>query len=279
MNDIAKVDLDFLEPYMLAFSGPQIQFPVVHHFGPGVYIREVTLPKGAMAMGHKQRHKHLNVVLRGSVAIYDDGKAKVISGPLVFVGEPGRKIGVCIEECTWQNVYPNPDNCRDIEALEARWLDKSLTAIEYEKNYTYELSKFHDEDREDYEKLISEIGMTDEQIRTESFSEIDMVDMPEQYATRISVRNSAIEGRGLFLSSPAVSGEIIAPGRIGESRTIAGRYVNHSKAPNCEYKTIGDIIYLIAITDINGSLGGSAGSELTVDYRRALSVAKRMELQ
>lgn len=277
MNELVTVDIDAIEPLMLMNAGQQPPCPVVHHFGPGVYIREVTIPKGAMALGHKQRYEHLNVVLRGSVAIYDDGQAKVISGPLVFTGKPGRKIGVCIEDCVWQNVYPNPDNCRDIETLETRWLEKSEVALQYERLYSECLSELHGEDREDYQNLLNQIGLTDEQVRAESFNESDMVDLPNEYATRLSIRKSGIQGRGLFISAEAKPGELIAPGRIGNNRTIAGRYVNHSKNPNCEYKMIGDTIWLVAKKELAGCMGGSAGTELTVDYRQALQVAGRME--
>ena len=33
---------------------PQVDCPVVHRFGPGIYIREVTIPAGALSIGHYQ---------------------------------------------------------------------------------------------------------------------------------------------------------------------------------------------------------------------------------
>lgn len=274
---LAKIDPDILEPYLLGL--PQATCPVVHHFGPGVYIREVTIPKGAIAMGHKQRHEHLNIVLKGSVAIIgDDGQVKVISAPAIFVGQPGRKVGGCIEECVWQNVYPNPDNCRDIETLEARWLEKSEVALEYERLYVECLGKKHDADRSDYFAMLSELGITDEQVRMESEITSDIVDLPIEYATRVSIRDSGIQGKGLFLCSSAKAGETIVPARIESGRTIGGRYVNHSPTPNCRYEVFGNCIYLVAITDISGSFGGSAGTELTADYRQALRASGRMEI-
>lgn len=251
----------------------------MHHFGPGVYVREVTLPKGAIAMGHKQRNAHLNIVLKGSVAIIgDDGMVRVISAPAIFTGKPGRKVGACIEECVWQNIYANPDNCTDIETLEARHLDKTDISLAYDRHYLDVLAENHTADREDFVSFLDEIGMSEEQVKAESEIESDMVPMPAEYLTRLSVRNSPIAGRGLFLSSPASAGEIIAPARISGGRTIAGRYVNHAKQPNCEYRLAGDgTIYLVAIADIDGSIGGSAGCELTADYRQAAKVSGRIK--
>lgn len=276
-SEVANIDPDVLEPYLLTL--PQAPCPVVHHFGPGVYVREVTIPSGAIAMGHKQRAEHLNIVLKGSVAIIgDDGKVRTIKAPAMFVGGPGRKVGACIEECVWQNIYANPDNCRDIETLEARHLDKTDIAVEYERLFLEVRRRDHEEDRADFAAMLQEYGFSAEQVRAESEIQSDMVDLPSEYSAKLSIRKSGIEGKGLFLSSPANAGEIIAPARIGECRTIAGRYVNHAKAPNCEYRKMpsGDI-YLVALTDIHGALGGSAGCELTADYRQALKASGRME--
>ena len=59
--------VEALESHML--EHPQVDCPVVHHFGPGIYVREVHLPKGALALGHAQRYEHLNIMLQGKVAM------------------------------------------------------------------------------------------------------------------------------------------------------------------------------------------------------------------
>jgi SET domain-containing protein len=80
------------------------------------------------------------------------------------------------------------------------------------------------------------------------------------------------------MSVGACVGDVIAPARIADNRTVAGRYVNHSKSPNCEYVKWPDgDIYLVAKTNIQGAKGGEPGDELTVDYRQALNVAGRLE--
>ena len=64
MSNLIVADL---EKEMLGM--PQADCPVAHHFGPGIYIREVTLPAGIFAVGHTQRYEHLNIMLTGKVAI------------------------------------------------------------------------------------------------------------------------------------------------------------------------------------------------------------------
>jgi hypothetical protein len=270
-----RIDPNVIEAAML--SQPQAECPVVHHFGPGVYIREVTLKAGAYALGHFQRFERLDIVLRGKVAIICDDGVRVIEGPCMFVGQPGRKLGYCIEECVWQNVYPNPDNCRDIETLEARWAEKSAVAKLFDQLYLECLAEQHQGDRDDFAKMLDKDVVSAE--RTES--EIaNLTELPTEYASRLSVRNSPIEGRGLFLSSPAKEGEMIAPARIGEKQTIAGRYVNHAKNPNCAFrKDESGGVWLYALRDIAGCTAGHYGEELTVDYTQAAIISGRLEVK
>lgn len=266
-------DIESLESKLLSL--PQTECPVVHHFGPGIYVREVTLPAGAIAIGHHQKHQHLNIMLTGKVIIQDNsGGLKTLEAPLIFTGEPGRKVGYVVSTCTWQNIYPNPDNCRDIDELESRWLEKSQTWVDHnESQYKLE-SEARESDRQDFLEVIEAAGFTEPVVRAQSVDTSDQIPFPEGMQGKLTIRKSPIEGLGVFLSTGAVAGEILAPARLSGMRTPAGRYVNHSKTPNAEYITNdrGDI-YLMATKSIAGCTGGNQGEEVVVDYRQALSLS------
>lgn len=266
-------DLEILESHMLDL--PQVECPVVHHFGPGVYIREVTLPQGALAIGHAQRHKHLNIMLTGSVAMVgDDGQIKTLKAPMIFVGKPGRKFGYVVETCTWQNVYPNPDEERDVDVLEAKWLDKSQTWQTYNVAKQLSLINARQPDRDDFESLIAEAGFSAELVRQQSENQDDQIEMPEGFGAKITIRPSPIEGLGVFLSAPAEPDEVLAPARLLGYRTPVGRYTNHSINPNAKFVETDDgVIWLVATRRISGCAGGDQGEEVTVDYRQALSLS------
>ena len=84
VDDLTKAMLDL----------PQVECPVIHRFGPGLYIRELSAPAGAMLVGHRQRFDHMNVMLKGKVKVVnEDGTTDTLEAPLVFVGKPGRKVG------------------------------------------------------------------------------------------------------------------------------------------------------------------------------------------
>ena len=102
---------------------PQAECPVVHHFGPGLCVREVSMPAGTLAVGHKQKFEHMNVLLKGSVMIVnDDGTTKVLKAPLMFIGKPGQKVGYVLEDLVWQNIYAT--DLKDVDAIEAHFVEK-----------------------------------------------------------------------------------------------------------------------------------------------------------
>lgn len=275
MSDNFPIYVDSVEEALL--STPQVDCPVVHHFGPGIYIREVNLPAGALCVGHAQKHEHMNLMLKGAVAMLtDDGNVSVLRAPLMFVGKPGRKIGLILEDVVWQNIYATEE--RDVDTLERTLLDKSPAWEDHSRAALKLAAAMHQEDRDDYVALLAEVGVAPEVARAQSENEADQTAMPDGYGVKLTVRNSPIEGRGVFLSSPAASGEILAIARIDGKRTVAGRYTNHSKTPNAIFKASGDTIYLVAARPIAGCCGGDTGEEVTVDYRQAIALAKEIAI-
>lgn len=266
MSNLIVADL---EKEMLGM--PQADCPVAHHFGPGIYIREVTLPAGIFAVGHAQKYEHLNIMLTGKVAIVDDGAVRVLEAPMIFTGKPGRKVGYVLETCVWQNVYATEET--DIDALEAYYLDKSENWKAYDKEQSEIAHALNQHNRDDYAQVLKEFGFDAATARQQAEDESDQIDMPTAFKAVVQVRDSNIEGKGLFLSWHIAAGQIIAPARIEGKRTPAGRYVNHSVNPNCMYVADekGDI-YLMSLRDIEGCKGGGCGEELTVNYRQALTL-------
>ena len=85
----------------------------------------------------------------------------------------------------------------------------------------------------------------------------------------VVLADSPIQGKGMFATTSIKAGDEIAPARLNNKRTPAGRFTNHGAAPNCKMVTIenGDMM-LVAIKDIEGMAGGELGDELLVDYRQ-----------
>lgn len=260
-----------IEPLMLDM--PQVACPVTHHFGPGVCIREVTMPAGTMAIGHHQNFAHMNNFIKGKVLmLMDDGTTKEISAPMTFVGEPGRKIGYIIEDMVWQNIYPT--NETDVETIEKTYLTKStefLDSIEAKEKFK-QLEYIRDNN--DYKSLLTELDISEDIVKLQSENKDDQMPFPfGNYSIKVS--KSDIHGSGIFATAQIHENEIIAPARIGGMRTPAGRFTNHSPTPNAMMvKNDNGDIDLVAIKNIDGCRGGMNGEEVTVDYRQVLSINK-----
>ena len=253
----------------------QIDAPVLHFFGPGIYIRQVTMPAGSMVVGHHHRLQHLNIMVSGRLALLDDDKpARLLDAPQVFTSPPGRKVAIILKDTIWQNVIATDET--DLEKIDKMMFDKTaLWAANAEVLQQAEHIR-REPDRSDFAAFLSESDLDDQTVREMSERTDDMMPFPEHSAPKFTIRPSQIEGRGAFACSPCVTNEVIAPARIAGRRTPAGRFVNHSVDSNAFFSLIanGDI-FLIARRPIGGCVGSNNGEEITVDYRQALAVNLR----
>ncbi|MCX6845072.1 MAG: hypothetical protein NTU84_00645 [Verrucomicrobia bacterium] len=113
---------------------PQIEFPVTHRFAPGLYIREVFVPAGAVIVGHEHKAETLNILLQGAALVAHDGKVEELIAPLTFNSAPGvRKAAVVLEDMVWINVHPNPTNETDPAKLEDMFIVRSDGFLEAQR--------------------------------------------------------------------------------------------------------------------------------------------------
>lgn len=110
-------------------SMPQVDCNTKHHFGPGLYIREVTMPAGTVVIGKAHKAEHMCVMLQGKmVLIAEDGSRKEVKAPLTFVGTPGRKVAYIVEDTVFQNIFVTEET--DVEKLELMLVDNTQPLLE-----------------------------------------------------------------------------------------------------------------------------------------------------
>ena len=115
--------------YDTAVAQPQIQCEEKHHFGPNIYIKEVTMPAGALIIGKHHRMEHLcNMVSGRMYILQDDGSKKELVAPMTFMAKPGRKVAYIVETVVFQNIYSTSET--DIEKLENMCVDNSIPLLE-----------------------------------------------------------------------------------------------------------------------------------------------------
>lgn len=267
-KNVEKIELELLRE-------EQIECPVVHRFGPGVYIRELSVKAGTFMIGHHHKTDYTDIMLKGVVKVVkDNGSVETIRAPYMAVGNPGRKIGWVVEDMVWLNIFPTEE--RDVEKLEEMLLDKS-DGWKHNDAIRRDTGKImREEDRDDFKKMLAEIGVDESTVRTQSENKLDQIPMPYG-AWSFKIDKSPIEGQGVFATANIGDGESIGPARISGMRTPLGRFTNHSKNPNAVMieNSKGDV-YLFATGNISGSVGGYNGEEITIDYRQFLGQRRKL---
>jgi len=121
--------IENLEDIMLRM--PQVDVPLFHHFAPGVYIREVVMPKGTFVVGHCHKTEHFNLALSGKASVMMDGVVHHITAPALIKSGPGvRKIFYVHEELRWATVHPTEET--NVDKLEEQLVVPSKTFKEHE---------------------------------------------------------------------------------------------------------------------------------------------------
>jgi hypothetical protein len=105
-------------------QAPQVECKESHHFGPNIYIKEVTLPAGSVIVGKHHRHEHLCNMVSGRMIVVDsEGNRTELVAPMTFMAKAGRKIAYIIETVVFQNIYSTSET--DIQKLEDMIVDNS----------------------------------------------------------------------------------------------------------------------------------------------------------
>lgn len=88
-----------------------------HLFATGLYVREVTLPAGSTAIGHRHLQEHVCVISKGRVIVITEDGREEIAAPFTMIVPPGRKNCVhALEETVWTTVHAAES--RDVAELE-----------------------------------------------------------------------------------------------------------------------------------------------------------------
>lgn len=106
-----------LEATILAM--PQIEIPIEHYFVPGIYLRQMTMPAGAVITGKIHRTEHYCILAKGEATLVTESGRKNIQAPMVIHSLPGVKRAIhSHSEVVWINVHHNPTNERDLNRVD-----------------------------------------------------------------------------------------------------------------------------------------------------------------
>lgn len=114
-----------LEECMKGMTEHHIDIQTIHHFAPGVYMREVVIPAGATVTGKIHKTEHLNIVSQGDITVWTEDGMKRVQAGTVIKSKPGMKrVGYAHSETRWITVHPTTET--DLEKLEDMLIAKTF---------------------------------------------------------------------------------------------------------------------------------------------------------
>lgn len=110
-----------LQELMLSLN-EGLELPVRHHFAPGVYCRELTIPAGVVAVGKIHRTEHLTIISSGKVTIWTEEGMKTLEAPCMLHSMPGAKRAAYAHtEVVITTIHPTTET--DLAKLEAELIE------------------------------------------------------------------------------------------------------------------------------------------------------------
>jgi len=117
MTDVSRVcskneSIARLETAMMDL--PQVDCPVRHYFAPGLYAREITIPKNTVLTGAVHKTENLAVLSKGKLRLVTDDGTVEISAPHTVRVMPGQKnAAYALEDSVWTNFFPTTETDPD----------------------------------------------------------------------------------------------------------------------------------------------------------------------
>lgn len=126
-TDVANTNVSREEILSLEESLSKIQYatfgdnenmPLKHSFAPGMYVREIFIPKGSILTGKIHRHDHPNFLMSGEVIVLTEfGGREHLKAPLSMISKAGTKRAVlALEDTTWITVHATDET--DLKKIE-----------------------------------------------------------------------------------------------------------------------------------------------------------------
>lgn len=106
MNAIESRRVDVLQHVLGECK--QVECPIVNRFTPGLYSREILMPRGAFVVGRVHKTEHQFAVLAGLAYVWTPGEGVKLVGPgFCGVTKPGaRRIALVLEDFRWVTFHP-----------------------------------------------------------------------------------------------------------------------------------------------------------------------------
>lgn len=99
----------------------QQELPVRHFFSPGVYARELFIPKGVTLTGKIHKYPQLNIMSAGVLWVLVDEDVVRVEAPFTIVSPAGTKrVAYALEDTVWTTLHGTEE--RDLARIEEHFI-------------------------------------------------------------------------------------------------------------------------------------------------------------
>ena len=103
-------------------------FPLEHYFSNGMYMRQITVPKGVFLIGKIHKMDHPSFMLKGEVSVITKEGVKRLKAPLMLITKAGdKRAGYIHEEMVWVDVFKTDET--NLEKVEDECIIKEYPVI------------------------------------------------------------------------------------------------------------------------------------------------------
>lgn len=100
---------------------PQVDIPIKHYFAPGVYIREILIPKDTWLTGKIHKFPQFHVITKGELSILLNGQMVRVKAPCNIMSPAGAKrLAYAHEDTIWLMVHGTHEV--DIDKIEHHFI-------------------------------------------------------------------------------------------------------------------------------------------------------------
>ena len=111
-----------------AIGSTDINKQVTHHFGTGVYGREMYIPQGQVITSKIHRGKTMNFIMAGVIGVVSEEGHKIYQAPYVFVSGPfTKRIVIAHTDVIWATAQGSHET--DLDKLEDELIAKDFTEL------------------------------------------------------------------------------------------------------------------------------------------------------
>lgn len=114
LRDVAQA----LHTYILQSGVEQPECPVRNFFAPGIWLREMAIPRGVVVVGAVHKHEHMAILSKGAVRLTTEAGVVEFHAPATIHSYPGiKRICYALSDAVITTIHHNPTNTQDMEVL------------------------------------------------------------------------------------------------------------------------------------------------------------------